>query len=193
MTPNHGERRTVYLTLVEQKLLISKAGSYMERMLFRLALTTGIRREDLVAVEVGGIDLEEKSLRFWEAKKSRHWAIPLFGSIVEELPAYLQSLPQGARYLFPETGKSTSGHMSGKTAWNRLQAAIQRAGIKKKERGKPTNVRFHDLRRSLCQTAEAQGISMKVLVQITGDREATLREFYQVAPMDEMTAMLKDK
>lgn len=162
--------RSNSLTLDEQDQLLAHASTFEDLALFRLALATGIRREDIVGIDIGQINLEKRELTFWEAKKRRFWTVPLPVSVVQELTRYINTLPSGTRKLF---------QFSGRTAYNKLQAGLRRAGITKE-------MSFHDLRRTFVKTAKKRGLSPKAVCQITGDTLAVIQEHYENMDMDEL-------
>ncbi len=63
----------VALTPAEVQLLLSRVTHLEDEALLRLAMATGMRREDIVAVKLQDIDLGSGVVRFWETKKRRPW------------------------------------------------------------------------------------------------------------------------
>lgn len=172
--PRQRKSRKAYrsnsLTEEEQEKLYGVLDRLEDLALFRLALTTGIRREDIVKVEIGRIDFENRRLTFWESKKRRDWTVPLTREAAQALQMYVRTRPKGERYLFP---------FSGRTAYNRLQDALGKAGVRKA-------ISFHDLRRSFIKTAKRRGISPKAVSQVTGDTLAVIQEHYENLDQDEL-------
>lgn len=149
------------LTVAEQQLLLSVTDTFEDLSLFKLALTTGIRREDIVNIDRGNIDLVNHSLRFWDSKKRRWWDVPLTDDVAQTLKRFINT--QGdQKKLFS---------MTGRTAYNRLQKCLRKAGIRK-------HLSFHDLRRSMVKTAKRQGLSPKAVSQIIGDSLAVVDRYY---------------
>lgn len=162
--------RSNSLTIEEQDRLLNVTERFEDLALFKLALTTGIRREDIANIEIGGIDLKNRKLKFWERKKRRFWEVPLTDDVTQELERYMNTLPRGTKSLFKFTGR---------TAYNRLQYYIKKAGITK-------HLSFHDLRRTFVKTAKKKGLSPKAVSQITGDTLAVIQEHYENLDMDEL-------
>jgi len=162
--------RSNSLTIEEQERLLSCTETFEDLCLFRLALSTGIRREDIVGVEIGNIDLPNRKLKFWESKKRRWWEVPLTVDVCQEIQRFLNTFPNGRKKLFD---------MTGRTAYNRLQKYLEKAGIKK-------GLSFHDLRRSFIKTAKRKGLSPKAVSQITGDTLATIEQSYANLDMEEL-------
>jgi integrase len=170
LTTRMTKLRSNSLNSYEQDRVLEKADSYEDIALIKLALSTGIRRADIVKIELGNIDLENRELKFWEHKKRRFWTVPLTIEVSEELRKYIKTKKKKSRFLFD---------FCGRTAYNKLQRALEKAEIKKQ-------ISFHDLRRSFMKTAKKKGISLKAVSQITGDTYSTIEKYYQNLDMDEL-------
>jgi integrase len=166
----HKPYRSNSLTLEEQERLLSVTETFEDLTLLHLALTTGIRREDIARIEVGNIDLDNRQLRFWESKKRRWWTVPLTVECCQDIRRLLNTYPNGRKRLFD---------MTGRTAYNHLQKILLKAGIKKE-------LSFHDLRRTFIKTAKRRGLSPKAVSQITGDTLATIEQSYANLDMEEL-------
>jgi len=163
-------RKSDSLTIEEQERLLSVIETFEDLCLFELELTTGMRREDIVGIEIGNIDLENRKITFWEHKKRKFHTVPIASSVLPNLVRYLNSLPKGRKKLFAFTGR---------TAYNKLQYYLKKAGIKKK-------LAFHDLRRTFVKTAKKKGLSDKAISQITDDKLETISEWYANLDHDEL-------
>jgi integrase len=110
--------------------IMLKCRTLEQTCLIGLACEYGLRREDVVAVEIPNINLIEKRMIFMEHKKNRMVSRPLTDIIVTDLTRHINSLPKGTRFLFPAKRKSSkSGHMSGMEAWRTLQELCIQADI----------------------------------------------------------------
>lgn len=163
------------MSIEEQERLYNAAPSFEDLTLFRLALNSGIRRIDIVNIELPNIHLDKRELSFWEHKKRRVWTIPLTEQVAKDLERYINTLPKGQKKLF---------NFSDKTAYNKLQRSLVLAGINKE-------ISFHDLRRSFMKTAKKKGMDIKAVCQITGDTIATVQNFYQNLDMEELKEEMK--
>jgi integrase len=169
--PHSGyNRKSDSLTIDEQEKLLSVVETFEDLVLFGLELTTGIRREDITSIEISNIDIESRKISFWENKKRRTHTVPIAKVVLPDLVRYLNSLPKGQKRLFTFTGR---------TAYNKLQYYLNKAGIKKK-------LAFHDLRRTFVKTAKRKGMSDKAIAQITGDKIETISEYYSNLSHDEL-------
>ncbi len=162
--------RSNSLTLEEQERVLSVTETFEDLTLLRLTLTTGIRREDIARVEIGNIDLKNRRLKFWESKKRRWWEVPLTMEVCQEIQRLINTYPNDRKKLFD---------MTGRTAYNRLQKYLKKAGIKKE-------LSFHDLRRTFIKTVKRRGLSPKAVSQITGDTLATIEQSYANLDMEEL-------
>ena len=162
--------RSNSLSLSQQEQLFNKLNSYEDEALFRLALTTGIRRLDIVNIMISNVNLDKRELSFWQHKKRKIHTVPLTHDVARILGMYINSLPKQQKRLFA---------FSDKTAYNKLQRALKRAQITKQ-------ISFHDLRRSFTKTAKKRGLSLKAVAQILDDKPATVQMYYENLDMDEL-------
>lgn len=162
--------RSNSLTIEEQERILSVTETFEDLCLLRLSLSTGIRREDVCNIEIGNIDLPNRRLKFWEAKKRRFWEVPLTIAVCQEIQRLLNTFPNGRKKLF---------NMTGRTAYNRLQKYLEKAGIRKE-------LSFHDLRRTFIKTAKRKGLSPKAVSQIVGNTLATIEQSYANLDMEEL-------
>jgi len=162
------------LTFEELRKVLSVCDTLEDQALVELGVTTGIRREDIASIELHNIDLEERKLTFWEEKKDRAWTVPLEPEVDQTLKKYINTLPQGQRFLFD---------FSGRTAYRRFQALLQKAGIEK-------TIPFHGLRRTCMRLSKQMGRSMRYVMDLTGDTAETILEEYEGFTVEEMNGFL---
>ena len=167
--------RSNSLSIEEQEKFLASLEEIEDIALFQLELTTGIRREDIAKIDIKSIDLENRKLVFWEQKKKRVWEVPLSMKTVQVLKIYLNTKPKNAKKLFDFTGR---------TAYNKLQKGLKKAGINK-------ILSFHDLRRSFIKNAKKQGLSVKAVSQIVGDTVATVQEHYENYDLEELKSEIE--
>jgi integrase len=89
----------------------------------------GLRRDDVVALEVSNIDIQGKTITFFEKKKSRLRRLPLPDVIVQDIEKHLNTFKKIPKFLFPARRPSKTGHMSGMEAWRTLQELCLQADI----------------------------------------------------------------
>jgi integrase len=138
---------------------------------FKLALFTGARRENLLGMRWEQIDFDLGVWRIPETKNGESLQVPL----VNEAVTVLQKRAidsNGAAWVFPGTGKS--GHLAGVSkAWGRV---IRRAGL--------SDLRIHDLRRSLGSWMAATGANMPSTQRALGHKSIAASLIYQRLSQD---------
>jgi len=183
------ETREVYRTgrdaLTEEEIprVLDAVRSYQDEFLLRLAISTGIRREDLIAIELAGVDAETGLIRYYEAKKKRHRPVAVGGETLKSLRRHVQALRPGSRYLFPGREAGVK-HISGKTAWNVLDRALRDAGLKPRP--------FHALRATCVKMAQKRGWTPEQVAELTGDTIRTIQTHYSTPSHDEMVQVARE-
>ena len=164
------------LTREQADELLRVVDNLRDRALITLGIATGIRRDDIVNIEIANIDLTHARLSFWEEKKDRDWAVPLESNLIVLLKTYINTLEKGTKYLFPKKGDGRQ-HIDGKTAYNALHKYLVKAHIIKDEEG--ANFPFHGLRHTFVNLSHAAGRDIKFICQVTGDTEQTIQRVYR--------------
>lgn len=163
------------LSFEDLRKVLDCCESLEEEAMIKLVVTTGIRREDFAAIELMNVDLEDKTITFWEEKKDRPWKVPLEPSVVQVLKKYIPTLPDGSKFLFP---------MSGRTYYRRFNEILSRAGY--------PSMRFHDLRRTCMRLSRKMGRDIRFVMDLTGDKAETILQEYEGYSIDEMNQLLED-
>ena len=164
------------LTLEEVRRLIRATDRIEIKALFELALTTGIRRDDIVKIDRHRIDFERGYLEFWEKKKKRNWRVFLEPDVLSTLRMYVRTLPKSQRELFK---------FSDRTGYTYLQKYLKKAGITK-------HIRFHDLRTTFIRLSRKMGREIKYVMQQTGDSAEVILEHYDHLSDEEMSEITND-
>jgi len=158
------------LTPREYELLISVIDRLDDEVLIKLAISTGIRREDLTSIKVSDIDLDELRLSFYEQKKRRIHTVPLSPEMARLIRQLLNSRGKNqSEYLFPYTGR---------TAYARLQKYCDKAGIPRRP--------IHALRATCIKRCQAAGWDIEQVARLTGDTIAVIQEHYAWPSSSEM-------
>lgn len=178
--------------------LLGKVDNVRDSALLELAVSTGIRREDLVAIRLEGVDLERGFLTFYESKKRRTRPVPVDGRTLVTLRRYVETLPRGtdaSPWLFPggrrdrrETEKGLSAsqhHLSGRAAWNVLRAWTDAAQL--------TARPFHALRATCYKLCKARGWSVEQAAALIGDTVRIAAEVYGVATPGELKEAARER
>ncbi len=163
------------LTFSEVQQLIDVCETLEEKALIEIAIATGIRRSDIVKIEINRIDLQNNKIVFWEEKKDRLWMVSLPPELVQTLKMYIRSLPRDQRYIF---------QFSGRTAYNKLQMILMRTNIRK-------HIPFHALRRTYIRLSKRMGRDTRFVMDQTGDSARVILEEYEGYTTDEMVEMMR--
>jgi len=174
----------VALTPDEVERLLRPIDRLEERCLLELALTTGIRREDLVAITLASLDLERGMVGFYESKKRRDRRVPVQGRTLVDLRTYVRGLPRGSRWLFPSPRKA-GAHQTGRFAWTIFNRWLDVAGLPRRP--------FHATRATAYKLCKARGWSVELSAALLGDTIRVAQEFYGVATPGELLEVAKEK
>jgi integrase len=184
----------------EYDKLVSVIDHLEDEVMIKLAVSTGIRREDLchgtikrkrvdkstkkitdykmiTGIKISDIDFDERKLSFMESKKNRIMDVPLSDNILVLI-----------RKLINSRGKNQNEYLisfSGRTAHRKLQMYCDKAGIP----GRP----FHALRATCIKFCQAAGWAPEQVSKLTGDTIAVIQEHYSTPTNAEMLAVVQDK
>jgi integrase len=138
---------------------------------FTLSLLTGARRGNLLAMAWADIDMDRRLWRIPETKSGKPVFIPLVAAAVEILEDRRPGC-NGSPWVFPS--RSKSGHLEVvKSAWSRI---LKRAGL--------SDLRPHDLRRSLGSWMTIQGASLPIVGKALGHLGTSATEVYARLSVD---------
>jgi integrase len=176
------------LTEPEVRLVLERAADFECEVLLRVAIATGIRREDLVRIRLEGVDLEATRIRYYESKKKRWRDVDLGGETLSALRKWVAGLPGASPWLFPSSfgpkGRK-SGHRSGRWAYNVLQGALRSAGLEERP--------FHSLRATCVKLCQVRGWSAEATSRLTGDTIRVIQLHYSTPSRDEMSRLARER
>ncbi len=173
------------LTADEVGRLLGAIDDGRDLALLSLAIATGTRREDLVAIPVSGYDRPHGTVQFYEAKKRRTRTVPLDPGAARRLDIYLGSRPRSSRWLFPSDRTRSRGHLSGRKAYSVLQHWLEAAGLPRRP--------FHSLRATCYKLCKARGWSVEQSAALIGDTIRVAMEFYGVATPGELQETMRQR
>lgn len=172
------------LTPDEVRRLLAPIDRLEERALLELALATGIRREDLAAIPLEGVDVERGTVCYYESKKRRTRTIPVDPTALVTLRSYVRTLPKGARWLFPSP-RHARAHQTGRFGYSILQRWLDAAGLARRP--------FHSLRATTYKLARARGWSVEGSAALLGDSIRVAQEFYGAVGPGELGELVKER
>jgi len=159
--------RVRYLSREEISALLSKCSSYL-RPVVMMALTTGMRKGEMMALRWQNIDFENKIVHIENSKTYERRDLPL----VEDVAIVLQGMERKNDFVFEGVKDPKKGFL----------AACRRAGI--------TDFRFHDLRHTFASQLVMTGTNIMVVKELLGHKtlNMTLR-YAHLAPDMRKTAV----
>jgi len=165
------------LTRVEWEKLQGAIDNIEDELLIKMAISTGIRRDDLVSIRIGNISLQDATLTFHESKKDIDRTISISPEIVQLIKKYLNTVKNEKReHLFD---------FSGRTAWNKLDRACRMAGIPPRP--------FHALRATCIKFCKIAGWTPEQVSKLTGDSFRVIQEHYMTPSEAEMKEVTQKK
>jgi integrase len=141
------------------------------QVFFTIALLTGARRANVQSMRWADLSFDLGLWRIPESKSGKPLVVPLSTPAIEVLRGH-QERSTPSPWVFPSYGKT--GHLvEPKGAWKRLLA---RAGL--------SNVRFHDLRRTMGSWQAITGASLPVIGQSLGHTQPSTTAIYSRLTLD---------
>lgn len=204
------------LTRKQAENVIMAANNYEDKMLVLIGFTLGLRRDDLVRVEIPNIGFNTNELSYLERKKgNRIKTVPMSERLANELRMYVNShCEPGQKYLFPARQKTskrktfswvqdpdtkkrtkvyTGGkeqldclYMSSRTAYNTFNELCKKAGV-------ATPVPIHAMRATCIKLKRDEGWTIEQVAALIGDTVATVQEHYSTPSTGELAALMKEK
>ena len=188
------QKRTRYtsgekaLSLDEWNLLQPCIDNLEDEVMLKLAVSTGIRREDLgySAKHNSGIRISDITelpdgtgkMNFLEHKKNRIHEVPLSKEMIRLIKLLINSRTKAVKSPFLIT-------YSGRTCHRRLQEYCDKANIPRRP--------FHALRASCIKLCQKAGWRVEEVAKLTGDTIAVIQEHYSTPSDSEMQEAIKTK
>jgi len=163
----------------EYAKLLSVITDLQDELLIRLGVDSGLRREDLCNVICDNINIKDRTLRFYEAKKRTERSIDLSSDICALIQKFYNTLDKTEQkkreYLFDYVGRTAYRHFN---HWCVMANIPERP--------------IHALRGTCIKFAHDAGWSDMAISKLTGDTISTIQEHYMTPSIDEMR-QLKEK
>ena len=180
--------RTGRKTLTEAQLnkFLSVITDINHLALFKLAVSTGLRRGDIVKVRVNGFDYDNKSITFYEEKKKRIKTVFIPESVANTIQMVLNANPREI-YIFHGSSEKchNKGHISSKTAYNIFQRYLKKSGLEQRP--------FHSLRATCIKLCQKRGWKPEETAELVGDTLRVIQEHYTIPSDDDMKEVSKNK
>lgn len=134
------------------------------RAAFLTALLTGARREEVLTMRWEDINWKRAEWRIPYTKADRPHVLPL----VKPLLTMLKQLPRDSENAYVYSGRNGLGHrVNMKRAWQRIRT---KAGV--------TDVRFHDLRRTMGSWLASSGESLQLIGKVLNHSSVSTTAIY---------------
>lgn len=147
------------------------------RDFFLVALLTGARRANVMAMRWSEIDFKENVWKIPLTKNGTSQNVPLTGAVLE----ILQERRRNTSSFFVFPGKGVTGHLvEPKSAWRRICKA---AGI--------DGVRIHDLRRTMGSWQAKTGASLPIIGKSLNHKNASTTSVYARLDLDPVRSAME--
>lgn len=170
------------LTAAELGRLLEAVDRLDDLALLQLAAVTGIRREDVVAVPLEGLNLARGDLTFYESKKGRTRTVPIDPGVVVTLRRYVRTLPRRSKFLFPARHEDAP-HLSGRSAHRIFNRWLLVAGLAPRP--------FHALRGTAYKLARARGWTVEQGAALIGDSVGVAMLYYGATTVGELSELVR--
>jgi len=152
------------LSREEVERLIHCADSRLHRVCILTLYATGVRREELVQLQISDIDRDRMLIRVRQGKGRKDRDVMLSPRLLAELRDYWRSAnPKPKTYLFPRKGTHPDSDvpMESKSIWNAVHEAAKRAGLEKR-------VHPHTLRHCFATHLLESGADLRTIQLLLG-------------------------
>jgi integrase len=180
------------LTRKQTESVILAANSYEDKQLVLIGFTLGLRRDDLVRVEIQNINFDTNEFSYLEKKKkNRIKTVPMTERLSNELRMYIaeHTTPE-QKYLFPARQKTSKlgvcEYMSSKTAYNIFNTLCKKAGV-------ATPIPIHAMRSTCIKLKQEDGWTIEQVAALIGDKASTVMDHYSTPSTGELAQLMKDK
>ena len=136
-----------------------------------LALSTGMRRGEIMSLTWDDVDTQRGRIVLLETKNNERRAVPLVGHALEVLQGHAKVRRLDTNLLFPgekaDKANKTYKPVDLRAPW---LAALKRAGVK--------NFRFHDLRHTAASYLAMNGASLAEIAEVLGHKTLQMVKRY---------------
>ena len=163
--------RVRYLSDDERKALLKACEKWEDPYLYTiviLALSTGMRRGEIMSLTWGDVDLERHRIVLQQTKNGERRLVPLVGKAHELLLAHATTRCLGATLLWPSENEGyTHQPKDMRKAW---EAALEAAKLE--------DFHFHDLRHSAASYLAMSGATTSEIAEVLGHKTLTMVKRY---------------
>lgn len=172
-------KEAMYLTEEEIKLLTEKIQSPLLGTIVKTLYYTGLRIGELVNLEIGNIDLENKKIKVINGKGGKNRSIPINKTLNKVLKSHIGKEKYGLLFKTERSGKITPQYIN-----QVLKEAAKEAGIMKK-------VSAHTLRHSFASTLVKKKVQLTLVQKLLGHQDLRITSRYLHANLDDLQAAVE--
>lgn len=175
--------RTRFLSDVERAKLLeacAKSDWPALRVLVLLAITTGARRGELIALRWSDVDLKAGRALVRETKNGEQRTLPLAGKALEGLRELKLQRSARSEYVFAQPSGAEGPYHHFDSHWYEV---LERAGI--------SNFHFHDLRHTTASMLAAQGASLLEIADVLGHKTLAMVKRYSHLVVDHKAKVIE--
>lgn len=153
------------------------------KVLIELAIATGMRRSDIVAVETKNIDFDNRKITFYQHKKRNMHTVYVSQELINLISMWVGIHKN--KWIFPSHYKKRNTHLSSRAAYNILQRALDHAELPQRP--------FHALRATCVKMCQRAGWSAEQTAELLDDRVSTIQLHYSTPSDEEMKKLAEDR
>jgi len=142
-----------------------------------LALSTGMRRSEIMGLTWGRVDTKKGQITLYETKNKEVRAIPVTGTALKILRNHAKVRRIDTEFVFP--GIDGKKPLNIQEAWNK---ALERAEI--------TDFRFHDLRHTAASYLAMSGATLAEIAEILGHKTLQMVKRYSHFSTDHVSGVI---
>jgi integrase len=168
--------------------LLLSFSNLQDKALIALAISVGLRREDLVSIKRNDFDPVQGTITFYERKKKRTRTIYIPSQeTIQLLKMHLVS-SRKSEWLFPSpkaVGKYEFAHISSRHIYDILNEHLDAIGLEHRP--------FHALRATCYKMCQAAGWTQRKAAELLGDTLMVAETHYAAPSSEEMRDIAKEK
>lgn len=176
------------LTAKQVKELLLSFSNLQDKALIALAVSIGLRREDLVSIKKNDYDPKRGTITYYENKKKRTRTVYIPSQETIQLLNMHISSCRKSEWLFPspkETGKYKNAHVSSRHVYDILNEHLESIGLDKRP--------FHSLRATCYKMCQEAGWTQRKAAELIGDSLMVAETHYNAPSDEEMKDIAKEK
>jgi integrase len=172
------------LTKGEVERLLESFDSIKEKAIVQLAITTGLRRVDVVNINRNDYDPGNGKLTYYEHKKRRTRTIVIPSkATIQTLNMHLNSAGK-SKWLFASP-LDPNKHISDRHIYDIFNEHLDKIKLRRRP--------FHSLRATCIKLCKEAGWEDTAISELTGDTIRVIQEHYMVPSEDEMQELAENR